>query len=90
MNNSQERAPLLEEGQTSERAIVPNGDEHLEQALSHEKTKAYLATGFVFIFILAVVIAAAIFGDNLPRDPYKAAVAVLERSPLIVSPDLDQ
>jgi hypothetical protein len=79
-----EQSPLLAERET-QHTTEPSSEEYLELRASHEKTRAYLASAFVFLFILAIVIAAAIIGDGLPRDPMRAAIAILERSPVIVS-----
>ena len=87
MSNPQERTPLLDEngGAQAQGSAEPVDTEYLELRAKHEKTRAYLASGLLFLFILAVVIAAVVIGDGLPKDPLKAAIAILERSPVIVS-----
>jgi len=82
-NIPQEQTPLLEGGNGIQETAEPVDEEYLELRANHEKTRAYLASAVVFLFILAIVIAAAVIGDGLPRDPMKAAIAVLERSPVI-------
>ena len=82
-SNAQERTPLLNVEQIDQRIDNPS----VAQAkpwTNHEKTKAYLASFSVFLFILAIVIAGAVIGNGLPKDPMKAAISILERSPVIV------
>jgi len=74
MNDAMERSPLLR-GQ----------DVECTTSQEHRKTKRQLASVFVAVFVAAIVTFAVILGDGLPSDPEKAAITILERSPVIVS-----
>ena len=75
MSNAQERTPLLESSYSQE-LVTPS---------DHHKTRRHLASGLVILFVVAIIVAAVITGDGLPNDPNKAAIVVLEGSPVIVS-----
>src|ERR1700742_1915795 len=80
MSNVEERTPLIADSANR----GPSGA-HPDVATSYARTEAYLASIFVLIFIVTIVIAGVIIGDGFPKDPMEAAIAILQKAPIIVS-----
>jgi hypothetical protein len=76
-----EQQPLLAGPTISETAE----DDAAKATAQHDRTRATVGTGAVALFIIAVIFVVIFLGDGLSRDPYKAALEVLGKSPVIVS-----
>jgi hypothetical protein len=79
-NMATEQEPLLQDSNVENNQ---NGNHGAKS--NHTKTKAFLGSTLVFIFILALVLFFSLFKDRLPSDPMNAALLILERAPIIVS-----
>lgn len=83
-----DRAPLLPSSHIPDYHGLPTSDSDGQAGSQPRKRpgiKITLSSLFTLLFISAVVALVTYFEEGLPGDPDKAALEILESSPLIVS-----
>lgn len=78
-----ERSPLL--GSRSSADYRALQDSQLAEEKKERTRKGVLAGCLTLLFILAFVLCWTFFSSSLPSDPLRAANAILDRAPIIVS-----
>lgn len=77
-----ERAPLLVNGADPGQYAADNNDG--SRVREHARRRVAVGGVLTLVFIVSLVVSLTIWSENLPRDPHKAALRILEKVPVIV------
>ncbi|KAG8747926.1 hypothetical protein FRC10_010545 [Ceratobasidium sp. 414] len=81
-----ERAPLLPSSHIPNTNGLPHADsDHApeQDRRKHDVVKLTLSSVLTLLFVSAIVVVVTFLEEGMPRDPEKAALGVLENSPII-------